>query len=179
MAEFKLVGMMRKRPPLVHVLFDVQFRNSGPGPRWFLLPDKLNSPWAAGGGGVDGVEVFEFTGKGRAVVGHFQGTQGFLALLVPAGAVLTIRRFMLPLWNEAPKGEVSIEVVMAPNLTIGGEDAFAWFERDPASEAASDVTTEGGRMLGTRHTPDRSEVTISTDVERLMTVRVPLGKPTL
>ncbi len=176
MAEFKLVGIMRKRPPLVQVLFDVQFRNSNPEPRWFLMPDKLNSPWATGSGGVDGVEVFEFTGKGRAIVGHFHGTQGFLALLVPAGAVLTIRRFTLPMWNEAPKGKVSIEVVMARSLTIGGEDALAWFKRDPTSETESDVTTEVGRMLGARATPDRNEVTISTDVDRIMTVRVPLGK---
>lgn len=178
-AEFKLSGIMRRRPPIVSVMFDAEFRNPNSEALWFLVPGHLNSSLLSRPGGVDGVEVFELTGRGRVVVGHFQGTQDFVALLLPAGAAITIRRFTLQLWQQLPAEEVSIEVVFAKSVTAGGEDASAWFGMNPASDASADVTTEGGRLVASKHTPDRGEVPLTVDEDRRMTIRVSLGEQTL
>ncbi len=87
-AEIKFREMHFRKPPLVELIFDVVLRNDRTEPRWFLLPSNLN-PEKTGiptKGGVDTLEVSEPRGNGRVIIGHFLGTGGFQALLLPTHA---------------------------------------------------------------------------------------------
>src|SRR5205807_5393294 len=108
-------------PPLAELYFDVTLRNDRTAPRWFLLPSNLGSGMAAiGKKGVDTLEVFAPQGQGRVIVGHFLGTGGFHALLLPPRAEVRLRLFPISDWGDPP-ANLEIEIVMARQLTIGGE----------------------------------------------------------
>ncbi len=161
-AEIKFLGMHLRKPPLAELNFDIVLRNDHTGPRWFLLPSNLGPGISAllTKGGVDTVEVFAPHGSGRVVVGHFLGTGGFHALLLPAHAQVRLRMFPISYWGEVPD-HLQVEVVTAKRLTIGGEPAAAWFEHNPTCSTRADVTESvlsQTRMIGSRHTPDGKEV---------------------
>src|ERR1700730_17082211 len=119
-AEIKFREMRLRKPPLVELYFDVLLRNNQAEPRWFLLPSNLSSESAPAGakGGVDGVEVFAPHGKGRVIIGHFLGTGGFQALLLPAHAEVRLRMFPISYWGDLPD-RIQVDVVAAKRLMIG------------------------------------------------------------
>jgi hypothetical protein len=155
--EMKFVGLEPGRPPMMKLRFDVTLHNAAAGPRWFLIPMELQQKPRTGG--VDGVEVFALGGEGRVVLGRFQGTGGVQAILVPAGGTARIKRL-----------GAAFDVVVARDLTVGGEAAAAWFGTDPTSTAKADVTDDKSELVGSRHTPDRREVPLAWTADR--TVRV-------
>lgn len=179
MAEFKLIGLVRRRPPLVNVMFDASFHNSSSDDRWLLVPDRLNSRFLSAPGGIEGLEVFELTGPDRAIIGHFLGTQGFVSMLLRAGATLSVRRFTLQLWADSPSRELLIDVVLARKISLAAEDALTWFNMNPAIATRAEVTTEGGRLLHSKHTPDYREVELAADIDHRMTIHIPLDQPLL
>ncbi len=161
-AEITFREMRLRKPPLAELYFDVVLRNDHSGPRWFLLPSNLGPGTSAllTKGGVDTVEVFAPHGSGRVVVGHFLGTGGFYALLLPSYAEIRLRMFPISYWGDVP-GHLQVEVVTVKGLTIGGEPARAWFELNPTCSARADITESAlsyTRMIGSRHSPDRKEV---------------------
>src|SRR5882724_10088163 len=168
-AEIKFRELRMRKPPLVELYFDIVLRNDRPEPRWFLLPSNLG-PGTSGlltKGGVDGVEVFGPRGKGRAVIGHFLGTGGFYALLLPARAEVRLHMFPISYWGELPD-RVQVEVVTAKRLLIGGEPAAGWFGLNPTSSAGADITESvlsQNRMISSRHAPDRKEVATRSENE--------------
>src|SRR5712691_6843781 len=102
--EMKFLEKQYERPPKVTLLFDISLYNRRPEPRWFLLPDNIfPSSGGVKSGGVNGIEVFALSGEGHVIIGHFQGTGGFQALLLPAGADVTIRRFPITAWEKLPE----------------------------------------------------------------------------
>ncbi len=154
--------MHLRKPPLAELNFDIVLRNDHTGPRWFLLPSNLGPGISAllTKGGVDTVEVFAPHGSGRVVVGHFLGTGGFYALLLPAHAQVRLRMFPISYWGDVPD-HLQVEVVTAKRLTIGGEPAAAWFKHNPTCSTRADITESvlsQTRMIGSRHTPDGKEV---------------------
>jgi hypothetical protein len=161
------------------VLFDVKITNPDAASHWLLVRDQLDSPWELESATANGVEVLELTGPGRVVIGHFHGNQSFLALLLPPRATIKIHRLALSLWNREPSGNASIHVLVANNLTIGTEPAYAWFGINPESEKLADVTTENGKMRGNRFTPDRRELPIHMDVESRIEMVVDILSPEL
>jgi len=178
--EMKFHEMRFSRPPLVYLYFDVVLHNDRAGPRWFLLPSNLGPGTAsvATKGGVDGVEVFAPRGKGRVIIGHFLGTGGFQALLLPAHAEVRLRMFPISFWGDLPD-RLAIEVATAKRLTIGSEDARTWFKVNPTSSVKSDVAeipTSSTRMVRSRHTPDRKEVASLIEEDKRFEVQVPLGR---
>jgi hypothetical protein len=125
---------------LVDLYFDAVLRNDRAKPRWFLLPNSLGpgTPSIATKGGVDGVEVFAPHGNGRVIIGHFFGTGGFQAILLPAHGDVRLRLFPISFWGALPD-HLEIEVVIARRLTIGGEKAEAWFKFNPISTAKAGI----------------------------------------
>ena len=133
-AEIEFVDLRPGRPPLAYLTFDVRLRNDTGSSKWFLLPSNIGPGHApiGGKGGVDALEAFLLLRTGRVTLGHFLGTGGFNALLLPAHADIRLRRFPISYWGELPES-VSIEIVIAKSLTIGSESAESWFESIPLS----------------------------------------------
>ncbi len=177
-AEIKFRELRMRKPPLVELYFDIALRNDRAEPRWFLLPSNLGPGTSAllTKGGIDGVEVFGPRGKGRVVVGHFLGTGGFYALLLPARAEVHLRMFPISYWGDVPN-QLEVEVVTAKRLTIGGEPAAAWFGLNPTSSRRADIPESvltQNRMLRSRHTPDRKEVVTLIEEESRFRIEVSL-----
>ncbi len=175
-AEIKLQEMRWRKPPLVELYFDILLRNDRTEPRWFLLPSNLGprTRSVATKGGVDGLEVFAPRSTGRVILGHFLGTGGFHALLLPGHAELRLRIFPISFWGDLPD-RVQIDLVVAKSLTIGGERARAWFGVSPMCSARADVAENPlsqTRMLRSRHTPDRKEVETLIEEESRSTLEV-------
>ena len=173
-AEIQFVDMRLGRPPLAYLTFDVRLRNDTGSPKWFLLPSNIGPGHEpiGGKGGVDALEAFLLLRTGRVTLGHFLGTGGFNALLLPAHADVRLRRFPISYWGELPES-VSIEIVIAKSLTIGSESAESWFESIPLSSKNADILTDADRAMRlgkTKHTPDNKEITPAIDVERRVDV---------
>jgi hypothetical protein len=172
--------MRFRKPPLVDLYFDVVLRNDRAEQRWFLLPSNLDPEFAAIGskGGVDGVEVFAPRGKGRVVIGNFLGTGGFRALLLPAGAEVRLVMFPISFWGKLPE-RFQIELVIAKHLTVGSEDAEAWFGTDPISSAKAEISDRAmdqTRIVRSRHTPDNKEVATVIEEENRYQLQFPLSR---
>ena len=177
-AEIKFRELHFGKPPLVNLFFDVVLRNDRTEPRWFLLPGTLGSGAVSIGdkGGVDTLEVFVPQGKGRVPLGHFLGTGGFNALLLPPGAGVRLRLFPISFWGELPD-HLQIEVVVARRLMIGDEKAEAWFGVDPASDVKADIAESAetpARILLSRHAPGNKEVAVVIGEDRRLQLQVSL-----
>jgi hypothetical protein len=178
LAEIKFRELRMRKPPLVELYFDVVLRNDRAEPRWFLLPSNLasgSSPLRAKGG-VDGLEVFAPRGNGRVIVGHFLGTGGFYALLLPARAEVHLRMFPILYWGDLPD-QLEVNVVTARRLTIGSEPATTWFGLNSTSSVRADITENvlsQNRMVHSRHTPDGKEVATLSEEESRFKIAVSL-----
>jgi hypothetical protein len=167
-----------RRPPLVELVFDIVLRNDRAQPRWFLLPSNLN-PEKTGipmTGGVDTLEVLAPRGKGRVIIGHFLGTGGFQALLLPAHAEIHLRALPISYWGDVPDG-LQIEVIVAKRLMIAGKSARTWFQANPMCSTKADIseTISGQRaMPRSRHTPDNKEVNTHIDEDQRLELEVTL-----
>jgi hypothetical protein len=172
--EATFAGKRPARPPLLNVDVDVTLRNADSSPRWFVLPTYLPES-KEDRGGVDGVELHEMSGSGRAVVGKFLGTGGFQAVLLAPGAEVKITKLTVGVWQQGGplKGALPIEVVIAKDLTVGGEPAEKWFG---TVAAASDKQVSGdfskSRISGSKTTDDHGEVPVVFGGERRVTVDV-------
>lgn len=172
--EINFVGSRNERPPLVRLLFDVVLRNASEGERWFVLPNTLRPASEAEGGGVFAVEAYAAGGQGRVVVCRFLGTGDFQALLLPAGAEITMRRFPISIWSDPSEGSVAIRVIIARRLTVAGEDALDWMGINLICDRRADVDAEERRMLGAKYSPDYREVPAAVDEERRIELQVGL-----
>src|SRR2546423_8957186 len=181
LAEIQFHEMHFRTPPLVELVFDVVLRNDRAQPRWFLIPSNLN-PQKTGIpsiGGVDALEVFAPTGKGRVVLGHFLGTGGFQALLLPAHAEIHLRALPISYWGDVPD-DLRVEIIVAKRLMIDGESARRWFQINPMCSTSADITeaiSGRTRMLHSRHTSDNKEVTTLIDEDRRLNLPVSLKGP--
>jgi hypothetical protein len=175
--EIKFRDMRFGKPPLAYLYFDMMLRNNRAEPRWFLLPNSLPVfASVAAKGGVDKVEVFAPQGDGRVIIGHFLGTGGFRALLLPAGAEVRLRLFPISYWGDLPD-QLQVEVVLAKRLTIGGEEAAAWFGVNPISSVKADIAEnleQGTRHVSSRSAPDNREVATFIDEDSRIKLQVSL-----
>ena len=177
--EIKFREMRFGKPPLVELYFDVTLRNDGADPRWFLLPKSLSPETTsiAAKGGVDALEVFGPQGTGHVAIGRFYGTGGFQALLLPSGAEVRLRLLPISYWGDLPKS-VQVEILIAKQLTIGGENAEVWFGENPASSVRADIAERAdgsARMLHSRHTSDNKEVPTVFEEDRRLKLRVSIN----
>jgi hypothetical protein len=179
-AEITFREMRLRKPPLAELIFDIVLRNDHPGARWFLLPSNLGPGHSSivTKGGVDSVEVFAPHGSGRVIVGHFLGTGGFQALLLPAHAQVRLRMFPISYWGDVPD-HLEVEVVTAKGVMIGGEPAAAWFKINPRCSSKADIAEAAlspMRMIRSRHTPDGKETGTLVEGERRFKIEI-LLKP--
>lgn len=177
-AQIEFREMHFRKPPLVELVFDVVLRNDRAQPRWFLLPSNLypEKPGIPKTGGVDTLEVLAPRGKGRVIIGHFLGTGGFQALLLPAHAEIHLRALPISYWGDVPD-RVPVEVIVAKRLMIAGESARTWFQVNPMCSTKADISeTADGQtaMPHSRHTRGNKEVRILIDEDLRLELRVPL-----
>lgn len=170
--ELAYAGRIPNKPPLMTLLVNVTLRNEEKTPRWFVFPGELPVSEGAASGGVIGVETFDASDNGHLVVGRFLGSAAFQAVLVPAGGEVRLDRFGIPVWQgPATKGPLAIEVLIAKEITVGGEPAAAWFgTTSPTSDARASGDVSKARRGSSRKTEDRSEVKVTFDEDR----RIPL-----
>lgn len=179
-AEMEFREMRLRKPPLAELYFDIKLRNDGAAARWFLLPSNLGSANTSIGakGGVDTLEVFAPRGQGRVIIGHFLGTGGFQALLLPPRAEIRLRHFAISYWGDPPY-RLQIEVVIAKALMIGGEKAEKWFGSQPLSSVKADITENAkstSRMVRSKSTPDNKEVAARIEEDRRLKLMVSLAR---
>lgn len=179
-AEIEFREMRLRKPPLAELYFDIRLRNDRTAARWFLLPSNLGSPATSIGakGGVDTLEVFAPRGQGRAIIGHFLGTGGFQALLLPPHAEVRLRVFPISYWGDPPD-RLRIEVVIAKTFSIGGETAEEWFGSQTLSSVKADITENAksiSRMVRSKRTPDNKEVATRIEEDRRLQLMVSLAR---
>jgi hypothetical protein len=166
----RFVSRQPAHPPFVQLNLDIALENARAEPRWFLLPDHLNGGAISG---IDSVNVYKL--GGQVVVGHFSGTQGFHALLLPAGAQITLRKFPLRVSSQHPE-VISLEIVTAAEFTVDGEAAQAWFGMDALSALQADVSAEPlvsqREVKYTRHTPEYRKVPVQMVEDERITLEV-------
>jgi len=164
------VSFGQAHPPFLRLLLDVTLENERQQPRWFLLGNA--SPATTG---IDSVHVYNL--GGQVIVGHFSGNGGFHALLLPAGARITLEKFPLRIAGNPP-AVIPFDVVTASAFTVDGEDAQAWFGMDATSSARASVSAqplESQRDVKfARHTPDyrKAAVTLAEDEHIHLEVKV-------
>ena len=172
--EATFAGKVAAKPPIVGLQVDVTLRNAEKTPRWFVLPARLPAEAEAATGGVTGVEVFDASGEGRAVLGKFLGTAGFQAVLVAAGGEVKLSKVGIAVWPPASaKGPLAIEVIIAKEITVGGLPAEKWFgATSPVSDARVTGDASKAKRAGSKMTEDRDEVPVVFSEDRRITLDV-------
>lgn len=171
-----LQGKLLERPPRVRLLLDVRMRNDAPGSRWFIFPMRLgNEPSQARE--IVGAST-QWLGPDRQVsIGEFTGVPGFQAMLLPAGGEIRVRG--LPVTGQDPDldaGVITLEVLIARDLTIGGEPASAWFGGDPTCAVKADVQWSNDQVRSNRDNPGFQGVPASFIEERRLAIPVAIKR---
>lgn len=179
MAEIAFTDLRFAKRPLVYLFFDVTLRNKRDKACWFLLSSKIGPGQSLIGarGGVDAVETTEATGEGAVVIGHFLGTGGFRALLLPPNAEVHLRHFPVSFWGELPEN-VQIEVVIASQLSVEGKTADNWIAKGSTgqhTEVDLSLSTRV-KITGTKHTTANKEFEPKIDEIERLKIQVPIPK---
>lgn len=171
-------GVHGERPPKKNLIFDVILQNGSKTPLWFILPDRLTFPMKPLLGVVEAAEVYKLEGQGFAVVGHFCGSNGFHALLLPATSEITLRGFPVALWGTLPEA-LDFEAMTARDLFISGETAASWFEIEPLCSNRADVhassLSEQKHVIAGRTAANNTEVPVTVINPNLMSFKISLS----
>lgn len=180
--EITYCGLKPGRPPLKYMTFNVTVRNSADKAQWFLFPAALyDKPVAGrGGAGIDGIELFS-DGEHRVTVVTFLGTMklqadgagGFKGVLLPAGAVVSIRGFGISYWGE-PASSLPIKVVMADEITLGGTPVAQWMGEPLLSARTAEV--KDLVVTASKPTQDMKEVPVEIKKSGELTIADALAK---
>lgn len=168
--EMQYCGMRMGRPPLKYLSFNVTMRNPADKPQWFLFPRALyeKAPTPQSQSGVDGAEIFSVMPGRSVTVAQFMGSirlqpesaGGFQALLLPAGAVITVRDFSISFWGDN-FSSLPIQVVIADQVKIGSVPAEHWVGVRLRSAGFADVSSKQIRMVHSKFTPRRNELPVT------------------
>jgi hypothetical protein len=177
-AEMRYVDIRRGKPPSSTLYFDVRLRNLHSEPRWFLLPRSLDA-WRDIGksGGVTRADVYEYgaSGTGSIRLGDFYGNGGFSALLLPAGAEVTLHRFSIATMQD-PAGlqKLSIPLMIARRVEIDGQSAESWFGGNALGDKTADVACDQGNKLYSHNSSNSIELPVTLIDEECLTLEVPI-----
>ena len=173
------------KPPLARQVFDVTLTNPATAPRWLILPSTFpytgREDPAPGGREIE-VQAYRLSSKPRVVI--VEGVSAhFLALRLPGGGTVTLRGLAIESWwNEQPDA-VTLEVLVARQITVGGTPLAELVSEDPTSAAHADVDArfDAGHpgALPFWHPKAETGAPVTFDVESRGRVRVPLtaGEP--
>jgi hypothetical protein len=182
--EITYCGLQPQRPPLTKLFFNITLWNRAEHTRWFLLPDNLYSrALTPSKGGIDAVEVFSAVPPPKVSVAKFMGTfhlqpesaSGFQALLLPAGARISIRRFSIGYWGDAPRS-VPVRLVIADVVTIGDTPAMAWTGADLLSDRSADVIRDELRLVHSTQAPKLKELPVRIVGTEEFTIDAPVAE---
>lgn len=168
--EMQYCGVRMGKPPLKYLSFNVTMRNPADKPQWFLFPRALyeKAPAPQSQSGVDGAEIFSVTPRHSVTVAQFMGSirlqpesaGGFQALLLPAGAVITIRDFGISFWGDNFTS-LAVQVVLAEQVKIGSIPAERWAGDRLRSAGSADVSSKQIRMVRAKFTSHRNELPVT------------------
>lgn len=157
------------KPPLQSLLFNITLRNRSGHPRWFLLPRSLYAEASASPPRdfIDVVEVRSAAPPQKVKIADFMGSVrlqpessgGFQALLLPGGARVTVRNFLIRLWGETDK-PLPVRLVIADEVTIAGSPATQWIATDLLTDAEADVEDNPSNVIMSKHAPDLREFSV-------------------
>src|SRR5262245_51901837 len=147
--EIAYCGERAQKPPLKKLLFNITLHNRSDHARWFLLPRSLYEQPVVLNNSIDAVEVHTASPPNRFVLADFIGTLqlqpesagGFQGLLLPAGAIVTIRNLPVELWGE-PDKPLPVHLVITDNFTVAGAPAAQWIGVPLLSGVTTDVDLE-------------------------------------
>ncbi len=163
MVELEYISKQYQRPPQVKLFFEAILRNEQAEPRWFILPDNIDRATAATCT-TNGLEVWEWSGKNRVIVGQFLGEVGIQVFHLPAGAELKIHYLALKHWGELP-ASVNLEAIIARQIMIDGQPIESWFEVKSLNEAQAEVKATDTKLLSSKYTSNLAQVPLSIDEE--------------
>ena len=168
--EMQYCGVRMGRPPLKYLSFNVTMRNPADKPQWFLFPRALyeKAPAPQSQSGVDGAEIFSVMPGHSVTVAQFMGSirlqpesaGGVQALLLPAGAVITVRDFGISFWGDN-FSSLPIQVVLADQVKIGNVPAERWAGIKLLSHRSADVSSKKISMVRSKFTPRRNELPVT------------------
>lgn len=182
--EMQYCGVRPGRPPLKYLSFNVTMRNQTKKAQWFLFPRAVyeKAPGPAPQSGINGAEIFS-TSDHKVTVAHFMGSirlqpesaGGFQALLLPRGAVITIRDFGISFWgdNFSP---LPLHVVIADQVMIGSVPADRWVEPGLLSARSADVSTREIGMVRSKFTQRDNELPVTIQKSAEVTVANAMAK---
>ena len=169
MVEMQYCGVRMGRPPLKYLSFNVTMRNLASKTQWFLFPRALyeHAPAAQSHSGVAGAEIFSVSPGRSVTVAQFMGSirlqpesaGGFQALLLPAGAVITIRDFGISFWGD-DFSSLSLQIVIAGQVMIGSLPADRWSGRRLLSANSADVSSKQISMVRSKFTQRGNELPV-------------------
>jgi len=159
-------NMTMAKPPLKYLHFQITLRNAAAAPRWFIFPASFYEKPQAGpkNAGVFAAEILSDSDH-KVMVANLLGTfqsqpdsaGGLKALLLPAGAVITLRDFRLSFWGDDPS-HIAVHVKLAEELKIGDVPLEQWVGTKLLSASAADAGELG--MIASRKTPDSAELPV-------------------
>lgn len=168
--EMQYCGVRMGKPPLKYLSFNVTMRNLAGKAQWFLFPRALyeNASTPENRSGVDGAEIFSVMPGHSVTVAQFMGSirlqpesaGGFQALLLPAGAAITIRDFGISFWGDN-FSSLPMQVVLADQVKIGSVPAERWVGVRMLSARSADVSSKQIRMVRSKFTPRRNELPVT------------------
>lgn len=152
-----VVGTKPGRPPIEHLLVDVELTNGAGEPRWILIPTNLP---VDRGGGVDKLE--QLTTAGGAV-GRFLGRSGTYALKLAPGAHVTLRKLDIGWWREDRSNkQAAFDVQLAADVTLANASMATWFDKDPAISGTVELDMQAARHTRSHKSPDGDEIPVVT-----------------
>lgn len=165
--EMQYCGIKPGRPPLNYLSFNIALRNTANKPQWFLFPASLyDKPQSARpDAGIDAIELLSDSPEHKITVVDFMGTMklqpdgagGFKGVLLPPGATVSIQGFGISFWGE-PASPLSIHVVIADSVTIGGAPIEQWIGKSLVSARTADV--KNLQLAGSKSAPDMKELPV-------------------
>lgn len=186
--EIQYCGARPGRPPLKYLSFNVTMRNQAKKARWFLFPRAVyeKAPEPAPQSGIDGAEIFSTPvdhPERKVTVAHFMGSirlqpesaGGFQALLLPPGAVITIRDFGISFWGDN-YSQLPIQIVIADQLMIGSIPADRWAGPGLLSTRSADVSTKEIGMVRSKFTQRDNELPVTIQKSGEITVANAMAK---
>jgi hypothetical protein len=169
------------KPPLKVHFFEIVLRNPASAPRWLVLPTTFPSadePMPASGRFEVELQPFLLSEHPRVVI--FRGVSGdFWALRLPAKGLVQLRRLGIESWWSEVPASVSLEALVARDVTLGGTSLGVLAGIDPTSESGAEVKAAWDAshpdVLRMWHAPEDKGARIVIDVESRARVEVALS----
>jgi len=167
--EIQYCGVHPGKPPLKYLTFNVTMHNLAARTQWFLWPRSLyeQTPGPMKENGVNGAEIFAAPER-KVMVAQFLGSirlqprsaGGFQALLLPAGATVTVRDFSIHFWgdNFSP---LPLQVDIADHVLITSIPVDRWAGVNMLSARSADVSSRQITMVRSKFTRRRNELPVT------------------